>query len=340
MHQSYQDYAAKHPSGDLSGKAGRQQKLFQRADKAFAVGPLLHKLLMDWSPKANLINPGLRVINHRQAENALRVAVFGRLTEDNTLIKGIELAGHAVAEAVKKALAAKGKSIAKHTLLKFIGAEPSNAYTTKLKKAMEKRAGRPLNINFIPFLPAPELLKEIEGVNLSLMLSWHEGFGLAGWEAIGAGIPLILGQDTGVYELLENLGGRATGCVKSIDVSGSSDVTKPFQETDLKNAASAVLETISDIQRAISDAAELRKFLLDRGYTWETAARNFIDALGVEKADVRVSDSLSSERRSLTEMVSAAGLTAFYPSREYYRVYRTASSKTRTFRQRSAASSW
>ena len=326
MHQSYQDYAIKPSVADLSGKAQRQRALFANADKVFAVGPLLHELSIDWSPKANVINPGLRVVNHRPAENALRVAVIGRLTEDNTLLKGIELAGHAVAEAVKRAFAAKGKSIAQHTLLKFIGTEPNDAYTTKLKKAMEKRAGRPLNINFIPFLPVPELLKEIEGVNLSLMLSWHEGFGLVGWEAIGAGIPLILGQDTGVFKLLEDLGGRATGCVKSVEVSGSSEIIEPFQESDLENASTAVLRTIGDIRGAIRDAAELRTFLLDRGFTWKAAARNFIDALSPKIMKDAISNTATSEGFPVMEMVSAAGLTAFYPSREYYRAYRTASS--------------
>ena len=359
MHQSYEAYAeVKHAVAD-AGKALRQKDLFESAGKAFAVGPLLHKRLLDWSAKAQLIVPGLRCVEHRPAENALKVVVFGRLTEDNALIKGIELAGHAVAEAVKRARAAHSGSIAEDTLIKFIGTDPNDPYAAGIKSALEQRAGLPINVSLLPFLAAPDLLKHIKGANLSLMLSWHEGFGLAGWESIGAGIPLILSQRSGVYRLLDDLGGQARGCVKSIDVLGSSGPTEPFQESDLQAAASAVLDTTRNIRAAIRDADCLRKFLLDVGYTWESAARTFIKALEqdsqlkanlmetptlppkVKKKVKTRSSHVSSKNQpqqrheiagddrarqgtvaSVMDMVNAAGLTAFYPSREYYHVYR------------------
>lgn len=356
MHQSYEAYAEiKHAVAD-AGKALRQKDLFESAGKAFAVGPLLHKRLLDWSAKAQLIIPGLRYVEHRRAENALKVVVFGRLTEDNALIKGIELAGHAVAEAVKRARSAHSGSIAEDTLIKFIGTDPNDPYAAGIKTALEKRAGLPISVSMLPFLAAPDLLKHIKGANLSLMLSWHEGFGLAGWESIGAGVPLIVSQRSGVYRLLDDLGGQARGCVKSIDVLGSSGPTEPFQEPDLQAAAEAVLDTTRNIGAAIRDADCLREFLLDVGYTWDSAARNFIKALGQDsqlKANSietptltpKVTKKLVSQRSlkkqpqerpriakvdrapegtlpSVIDMVNAAGLTAFYPSREYYNVYR------------------
>ncbi len=361
MHQSYEAYAeVKHPVADTE-KALRQKDLFENAHKAFAVGPLLHKRLLDWSAKAQLIVPGLRIVEHRPAENALKVVVFGRLTEDNALIKGIELAGHAVAEAVKRARAAHSGSIAEDTLIKFVGADPNDPYTSGIKSALEKRAGLPINVSVLPFLAAPDLLKHIKGANLSLMLSWHEGFGLAGWESIGAGIPLILSQRSGVFRLLDDLGGRARGCVKSIEVLGSSGPAEPFQESDLEAAATAVLDMTRNIKAAIRDADHLRKFLLEVGYTWESAARKFINGLEQEsqlkanlmetpplrpKVQKRVkSKPAKGQRRKgpqpepgagivrashgslppVMDMVTAAGLTAFYPSREYYHVFRSVS---------------
>jgi glycosyltransferase involved in cell wall biosynthesis len=362
MHQSYEDYSAvKHIISDLSGKGRHQQDLFTAADKVFAIGPLLHARLLDWSLGAKLIIPGLRTLHHRPAENALRVIVVGRLSRDNALIKGIELAGHAVAAAVKVAFAARADSIAKHTHIRFIGAEPKDPYALDIKSAIEKRAGRPLNVSVIPFLPVPQLVKEIEGANLSLMLSWHEGFGLAGWEAIGAGIPLILSKNSGLFRLLENNGGPALGCVKAIDVLGSSKSTEPFQEHDVEAASNAVLEITGNIKRAINDAAYLRNFMLELGYTWESAAQNFITALEEPSRLVTAVRSMAAPKRnvqkikataklqsgsrqrgirngnsrkrqsqnveySVADMVAAGGMTAFYPSREYYSVYRTSSS--------------
>jgi len=195
------------------------------------------------------------------------------------------------------------------------------------------------------------------------MLSWHEGFGLAAWESIGAGIPLILSQNSGVYELLNDHGGMARGCVKSIEVLGSSSGAEPFQECDLQAATTAVLDIARDIKAAIRDADNLRNFLKEVGYTWESAALKFVHAVGQESCLKTVFDqppslpsSLEKKTQSarsddqrkarpnretkkksamvrkpqfisppVMDMVTAAGLTAFYPSREYYNVFRSVS---------------
>jgi glycosyltransferase involved in cell wall biosynthesis len=282
MHQSYEAYAeVKHSIAD-SDKALRQKDIFEKADKSFAIGPLLHKRLLDWSAKGQLIVPGLNIVEHRPAENALKVVVFGRLTRDNTLIKGIELAGYSVAEAIKRTRAAHSNSIVADTLIKFIGTDPQDPYAKTIKSGIEKRAGLPVNVSLIPFVSARDLIRHIKGSNLSMMLSWHEGFGLTAWESIGAGIPLIISRKSGVYELLKDHGGPACGCVKSIEVLGSSSTTEPFQEVDLEAAAAAVLDTTRDIKAAIRDAQYLRNFLKEVGYTWESAALKFIHALEQE----------------------------------------------------------
>jgi glycosyltransferase involved in cell wall biosynthesis len=363
MHQSYEAYAeVKHSVAD-SGKALRQKDLFENADKSFAIGPLLHRRLLDWSAKGQLIIPGLNIVEHRPAENALKVVVFGRLTKDNALIKGIELAGHSVAEAIKRARVARSDSIVTEALIKFIGTDPQDTYAKTIKSDIERRAGLPVNVSLIPFVSARELITHIKGANLSLMLSWHEGFGLAAWESIGAGIPLILTQNSGVYELLKDHGGRALGCVKSIEVLGSS-TAEPFQESDLEAASTAVLDIARDIKPAILDAEHLRNFLKEVGYTWESSALKFVHALGQESCLKTISErpfslpsgveretqsARSREQRNarpnrvakkksamiqespfilppLMDMVNAAGLTAFYPSREYYNVFRSVSS--------------
>jgi len=60
-----------------------------------------------------------------------------------------------------------------------------------------------------------------------MMPSWHEGFGLVAWEAIAAGIPLILGKNSGVYRyLLENYPGAETGYVYAVDLRGLGQ--RPF----------------------------------------------------------------------------------------------------------------
>jgi len=350
MHQSYDDYAAvKHVLKDASANGRRQRELFSKADEVFAVGPLLAERLKDMTRRGKVIIPGLRVLPNIPAENSLKVVVFGRLTPENVLIKGIALAGHAVAEAVKTAINARSSKNAAATQIKFIGADPSEATARQIKESIEKRAGRCLNVTVRPFLPMKELQSEIEGSNLCLMLSWHEGFGLAAWEAIGAGIPIIISTNSGVFRLLDDVGGHACGCIRALNISGSFDAKEPFQKEDLKAASEAVLDVLQNTKKAIKNADHLRRMLLDRGYTWESAGREFVSALGHRAllravppgvphiAKVRRDRKLTSRRThrkagedvriqqaafSVQEMVTTAGLTGFYPSRDYYGIYR------------------
>lgn len=53
------------------------------------------------------------------------------------------------------------------------------------------------------------------------MLSIHEGFGLAGWEAIAAGIPLVVSKNSGLYEFLDDsFANQAAKYVYPIEIKG------------------------------------------------------------------------------------------------------------------------
>lgn len=56
------------------------------------------------------------------------------------------------------------------------------------------------------------------------MPSWHEGFGLVAWEAVAAGVPLIVSKESGVYEFLDEQ--FKTGYVEAIKVRGATE--SPF----------------------------------------------------------------------------------------------------------------
>src|SRR5712691_9108325 len=74
MHQSYEDYGGvKHPTKGATDKARRQRDLFSKADEIFAVGPLLAERLKDMCGRGKVIIPGLRIVDHRPAENSLNV---------------------------------------------------------------------------------------------------------------------------------------------------------------------------------------------------------------------------------------------------------------------------
>ena len=79
-----------------------------------------------------------------------------------------------------------------------------------------------MNILAQPFTAQREpLFDQLGRANLALMLSWHEGFGLTGWEAIAAQVPLIVSRQSGLYRLVqERIGTPGTACLKGLDIQG------------------------------------------------------------------------------------------------------------------------
>ena len=121
-------------------------------------------------------------------------------------------------------------------------------------------------------------------MNLSLVLSWHEGFGLSAWEAIGASIPLILSRASGVYKLLSDIGG-AIGCVTDVRVKGSYGLQadRNFAKEDVITVRNAIISVATRIKAKLRDAEHLRELLIYReDLTWEATARTFAEALGIK----------------------------------------------------------
>jgi len=138
-----------------------------------------------------------------------------------------------------------------------------------------------VNLEAHGFITDPDRLRILLAeANVCLMPSWHEGFGLAGWEAIGAGIPLILSKNTGLFHLLDSLGGSVLGCVTAIDVHGRLDGDP--DEADIESVATALTDIAIDLPKALSNAATLRTQLrVDHGFTWANTAHELAIALGL-----------------------------------------------------------
>jgi hypothetical protein len=158
----------------------------------------------------------------------------------------------------------------------------------------QQRAGCAVNLLALPYdQNRQRLLDDLAGSSAAMMLSWHEGFGLTGWEAIGAEVPLILGTNSGLYELIgSKLGGMGLGCVRPIDIegrvgsstSGSDPDDEPlnFTEQDALRVRDALLEIAANSDHARTDAKRLRQQLLEEGCTWEHAALSFAQDLGLD----------------------------------------------------------
>ncbi len=278
QHAAYQSFEVyKHGDGRAAiAKDEAQTALLAAADVVAAVGPKLagyaRAKVASAEPVGVVVElvPGLPDIEPREAPENFRVITFGRVGGSADVIKQTRLAVAAFAHAVRL----HGPTIGHDPNMTVIGlaSQEYDEVATDLASIAYRHAGRVIPINALDYsTDRNRVLGLVAGHSASLMLSLHEGFGLTGWEAIGAGVPLVVTENSGLYELIdEHLGGRGTGCLFPIDVKGSPDPDEVVAE-DLAAVAGALGEIAFDVGKARRDARYLRSELR-KLFNWNRAA--------------------------------------------------------------------
>ena len=260
-HMSYGSYEAYAENSALAkSKEEEQKRLFKQADIALAVGPLLRDALADMLDRENvqMLVPGLPDITAKITPKTFKGFLSGRLSDDAKKIKQAHLGVAAFADAIRQtdensALpnALRGENEPKLTLRGVDFENSDGSYDAvaeqELKQFAERYARRAFTLHALPFTTdRAALFEDLRGASLAMMPSWHEGFGLVAWEAIAAGVPLIVSKKSGVYRLLNEMDtGMYTSLVTSIDVAGSSE--EPFfLDKDLGNLAQALIQVAKD----------------------------------------------------------------------------------------------
>jgi glycosyltransferase involved in cell wall biosynthesis len=294
-HMNYFDYQAikSLDGGYAAAQAEEQRSLFASADRLFAVGPMLRDSLardLDIAPRRiSTLIPGLDgIVPARRLPPRLTAISFGRLDPANERIKQGLLAAAGFALACKRAQAdpALPDLLRAHPTLVLVGVERGSREESELHELIEHHGDGARNLLALPFIEdRQQLLLHLRRASVALFLSWYDGFGLAAWEAIAAGVPLILSRNCGAYQMVrEILGGQGLGCISSVVIGGSA--RKPvksqlqgFTLLDVQNVAQALLECAAHPAERRRDALNLRSLLLDRGCTWDRCARDFARAL-------------------------------------------------------------
>jgi tetratricopeptide (TPR) repeat protein len=286
MHMSNDDYAyIKYPletAPDVAEYSRMQRDVFARAEHAFAVGPLLFERLREIRP-ANAVGdtmlvPGLLEKSPLLESGRLRAITFGRFQTSDAVVKQAPLAVAAFARAVRAGFQSQRREL-EDAALTVVGA-PLDA-ARQLRELAEQEAGRVINVSVLPYIEDRGKLKDLlSNSNLCIMPSWHEGFGLTAWEAIGAGVPLIVSRNSGVFRLLDKIGGAAAGCVRGLDVRGRGDGSPNAADVDA--AASLILGVASDIPKARANAESLRvRLRFQCMFTWDATAATMCSALRI-----------------------------------------------------------
>lgn len=239
----------------------------------------------------HMLVPGLPVITHKTVPRNFNAFLSGRLDDSARKIKQAYLGVAAFGDAINQCTADTRLPSAFHRdnepwlMLRGIDFEKSDGAIDSQAEAdlndfAEGYTKGVLTLHALPFTKnREELFNDLRAASVAMMPSWHEGFGLVAWEAIAAGVPLIVSKKSGAYRLLEELqNGMYTSLVCGISIAGSN--THPyFQPNDLKCLSDALIEIAKDPTKYRQKAAELHRSLHTQ-FSWSNCAKQLTNALG------------------------------------------------------------
>lgn len=294
-HTSHFDFKSRQYGNGLRASKPYEEQinLFNEADRHFGVGPLLRAKMQDQlnTNNAVMLVPGFPdKFEGRPPESDLVLTTFGRMDRLSDRIKQGSLAVAGLARACREARQVAEKQgqrgkLAGNPTIRVIGiTEGASEEEEALRRLADERCAG-LNVIPMPFDEDRQLvLNQVRRSNIALMLSTHEGFGLTGWEALAAGTPLILGEDSGLFQLISAPGGEEDkGRVLAIRIDGTiqADAVPPFTKKDEERAARAIAQVANNLASWQAKAEALRRSLVQRyGCTWQNTAKTFLDALG------------------------------------------------------------
>ena len=293
-HMSYGHYEAfAENSAQARTKQREQEQLFVQADFVLAVGPLLRDALSDMldGKEVPMLVPGLPEITPQAEPRTFKAFLSGRLNDSARKIKQAYLGVAAFGDAIRQCSENNGLPTALHRsseprlVLRGVEFENSEGMIDPQAEQdlivfAEGYAKGMFALHALPFTTdRTDLFNDLRAASVAMMPSWHEGFGLVAWEAIAAGVPLIVSNKSGAYRLLRELNnGLYISMVSVIEVAGCS--TDPcFLPTDLGTLAAALIQIAKDPSGHRIKARQLRRDLLNH-YSWNHCAKQLTDAIG------------------------------------------------------------
>jgi hypothetical protein len=295
---AYQDFK-KSNSQVANDKREMQRALFKQADLCLAVGPMLQEQLADLlstvpgAPPVETLVPGLAEPDRDHVSllddppHNFTAFLGGRLGSDDERIKqallGVRGFGHAVGQAFSGAN--HQHALRKSPTLRMRGV-PDDQHADVRDACTQSASGHNVNFDLQPYThDRSAYFTALASSSVAMMPSWHEGFGLTAWEAIACRVPVVIGEQSGVYRLLSGLyqGLGLNRSVRAVNVQGR--VTEhanepPHTQADVEAVGNAIHAIGDHLIDAKDDAAQLEKILRrELGFTWTKCALDVIEAL-------------------------------------------------------------
>lgn len=287
---AYQGFKKDDPAQAAEKKAF-QRDLFQRADLCFAVGPMLRDHLQDLlstihdAPPVKMFVPGLTELDGLGVQELLTAPrnfsafVAGRLHRDDDRIKQGRLAVASLGKAV--ADARTDSVLNKSPELRMRGVRDDER--PEIQTLFVDHAKRHIVFDLSDYTEDRRAyFTDLASSSLAMMPSWHEGFGLVAWEALACGVPVVIGQQSGVYRLLDERNLNMRHVVGTVNVCGHqpSDAEEaPYTDTDVEATAQAIHHLTTNPQRSKQAALDLRHDLRGRGYVWQEQIKDWLQVV-------------------------------------------------------------
>ena len=190
-------------------------ELCKLADQVVAVGPKLADAFSGYlrpcGKDQDVLNltPGIfsefaDVSQATEERNSFNVLVFGRGDNEDFQLKGYDIAAQAIAEL-------------KDTTYKLVFVGATQGEEGKVAKKLVEQGIDPSQLKVRRFNESREKLADLFcEVDLAVMPSRTEGFGLAALEALSAGLPVLVSGNSGLAEALKKVP-HGSSCVVTSD---------------------------------------------------------------------------------------------------------------------------
>ena len=258
----FKSYSNLNSKGEEKDKT--EVELCEMADHIVGIGPKLSEAfrsyLRDCQKDDHVLDftPGVfdefETVNQVPSERQQRsVLVFGRGDVDDFQLKGFDIAGRAIAAL-------------KDTRLVFVG--DLEGKHEEIAKRLN-RYGVPLNrLRVRGLVPDRVSLKRLfQEVDLVIIPSRTEGFGLTGLEALSAGLPVVVSHNSGFGEALCSVPFGSSFVVNSEDPADWSAAIQKLWDKDRKSRLDEVKKLRDSYGRKYNWAEQIKE-LVNKMISW------------------------------------------------------------------------
>ena len=259
MLKSYDDAISK---GET--KHHNEKELCKLADHVVAIGPKLAEsfsgYLRSSGKDEDVLNltPGVftEFADVKQAvkeRTTFSVLVFGRGDSEDFELKGYDIAAQAIAQL---------KDMPQPYKLKFVGAPSGEEEQVKKKLLAQGITHDQLTVR--SFKEREQLTELFSEVDLAMMPSRTEGFGLAALEALSAGLPVLVSGNSGLGEALKEV------------LYGSNSVVDSEDPKEWAKAIRKIREKSRDLR--LQEIKSLREAYANV-YSWEQQCKVLLETM-------------------------------------------------------------